>query len=55
MKFTAYRAGHVLGASMYLIEIDGIKILYTVITREKKKDILNVLKFQKIVKLMYLL
>jgi cleavage and polyadenylation specificity factor subunit 3 len=29
MKFTAYRAGHVLGASMYLIEIDGIKILYT--------------------------
>lgn len=29
IKFTAYRAGHVLGAAMFLIEIDGIKILYT--------------------------
>lgn len=29
VKFTAYRAGHVLGAAMFLIEIDGIKILYT--------------------------
>jgi cleavage and polyadenylation specificity factor subunit 3 len=29
IKFTAFRAGHVLGASMFLIEIDGIKILYT--------------------------
>ena len=29
IKFTAYRAGHVLGASMFLIEIDGLKILYT--------------------------
>ena len=29
IRFTAFRAGHVLGASMFLIEIDGIKILYT--------------------------
>ena len=29
IKFTAYRAGHVLGAAMFLIEIDGVKILYT--------------------------
>ncbi len=29
IKFTAYRAGHVLGAAMFLLEIDGIKILYT--------------------------
>ena len=29
IKFTAYRAGHVLGAALFLIEIDGIKILYT--------------------------
>lgn len=29
VKFTAYRAGHVLGAAMFLIEIDGVKILYT--------------------------
>lgn len=29
IKFTAYPAGHVLGAAMYLIEISGIKILFT--------------------------
>jgi cleavage and polyadenylation specificity factor subunit 3 len=29
IKFTAFRAGHVLGAAMFLIEIDGLKILYT--------------------------
>ena len=29
IKFTAYRAGHVLGAAMFLLEIDGLKILYT--------------------------
>ena len=29
IKFTAFRAGHVLGAAMFLIDIDGIKILYT--------------------------
>ena len=29
IKFTAYRAGHVLGAAMFLIEIDGVRILYT--------------------------
>lgn len=29
IRFQAFRAGHVLGASMFLIEIDGIKILYT--------------------------
>ncbi|KAK9248096.1 beta-lactamase-like protein [Lipomyces tetrasporus] len=29
IKFTAYHAGHVLGAAMYFIEIGGIKILFT--------------------------
>lgn len=29
IKFTAYHAGHVLGAAMYLIEIGGVKILFT--------------------------
>jgi Cft2 family RNA processing exonuclease len=29
IKFTAFRAGHVLGAAMFLIEIDGVRILYT--------------------------
>lgn len=29
VKFTAYNAGHVLGAAMFLIEIAGVKILYT--------------------------
>eukprot|EP00929_Paragymnodinium_shiwhaense_P002556 TRINITY_DN102842_c0_g1_i1.p1 TRINITY_DN102842_c0_g1~~TRINITY_DN102842_c0_g1_i1.p1 ORF type:complete len:702 (-),score=125.63 TRINITY_DN102842_c0_g1_i1:59-2164(-) len=29
IKFTAYRAGHVLGAAMFLINIGGIRVLYT--------------------------
>lgn len=29
ISFTAYRAGHVLGAAMYVIEIDGVRVLYT--------------------------
>ena len=29
IKFCAFKAGHVLGAAMFLIEISGIKILYT--------------------------
>lgn len=29
IRFTAYHAGHVLGAAMYLIEIGGLKILFT--------------------------
>ncbi|RSH94523.1 endoribonuclease ysh1 [Saitozyma podzolica] len=29
LRFTPYHAGHVLGASMFLIEIAGLKILYT--------------------------
>ena len=29
IKFTATKAGHVLGACMYTIEIEGIKVLYT--------------------------
>lgn len=29
IKFTAYNAGHVIGACMYLININGTKILYT--------------------------
>ena len=29
IKFTGYNAGHVLGAAMFLVEIAGIRILYT--------------------------
>lgn len=29
LSFTSYHAGHVLGAAMFLIEIAGLKILYT--------------------------
>lgn len=29
IKFWCYVAGHVLGASMFMIEIAGIRILYT--------------------------
>lgn len=29
IKFTSYNAGHVLGAAMFLIEIAGVKVLYT--------------------------
>lgn len=29
IKFTAYNAGHVIGAAMFIIEIAGVKILYT--------------------------
>lgn len=29
IKFTAYNAGHVIGAAMFIIEIGGTKILYT--------------------------
>ena len=29
IKFSAFQAGHVLGAAMFLIEISGVKILYT--------------------------
>ncbi|OCF74850.1 endoribonuclease YSH1 [Kwoniella mangroviensis CBS 8886] len=29
LRFTPYHAGHVLGASMFMIEIAGLKILYT--------------------------
>ena len=29
IAFTAYRAGHVLGAAMYVVEIAGIRVLYT--------------------------
>lgn len=29
IRFTSYNAGHVLGAAMFLIEIAGVKILYT--------------------------
>ncbi|KAK9475035.1 beta-lactamase-like protein [Dipodascopsis tothii] len=29
IKFTAFHAGHVLGAAMYFIEIGGIKLLFT--------------------------
>lgn len=29
IKFKAFNAGHVLGAAMFLVEIDGVRILYT--------------------------
>ena len=29
IKFTATAAGHVLGAAMFMIDIDGIRVLYT--------------------------
>jgi cleavage and polyadenylation specificity factor subunit 3 len=29
IKFIAYNAGHVIGAAMFLVEIEGVKILYT--------------------------
>ncbi len=29
IKFWAYNAGHVLGAAMFMIEIAGVRILYT--------------------------
>lgn len=29
LRFTSYPAGHVLGAAMFLIEIGGIRVLYT--------------------------
>ena len=29
LQVTAYRAGHVLGAAMFLVEIGGMKVLYT--------------------------
>lgn len=29
MKFVAYNAGHVIGAAMFLLEINGVRILYT--------------------------
>uniref|UniRef100_A0A3B0N9A1 Cleavage and polyadenylation specificty factor, subunit, putative n=1 Tax=Theileria annulata TaxID=5874 RepID=A0A3B0N9A1_THEAN len=29
IKISCYRAGHVLGACMFLVEIDGVRILYT--------------------------
>ena len=29
IKFTSFNAGHVLGAAMFLVEIEGVRILYT--------------------------
>ena len=29
LRFTSYHAGHVLGAAMFLIEMAGLRILYT--------------------------
>jgi len=29
IKITAYVAGHIVGAAMFIIEVDGVKILYT--------------------------
>jgi len=29
IKFWCYNAGHVLGAAMFMLEIAGVKVLYT--------------------------
>ena len=29
MKIKCYNAGHVLGAAMFMVEIDGVRVLYT--------------------------
>lgn len=29
IKFSSYNAGHVLGAAMFMLEIAGVKVLYT--------------------------
>ena len=29
VRFTPYVAGHIVGAAMFIIEIDGVKVLYT--------------------------
>ena len=29
IKFVAYNAGHVIGAAMFIVEINGVRILYT--------------------------
>ncbi len=29
LKVTAWRAGHVLGAAMFMVEIAGMRLLYT--------------------------
>jgi len=29
IKYTSYNAGHVLGAAMFMVEIEGVWILYT--------------------------
>lgn len=29
IKFTAYHAGHVLGGAMFLVEVGGVKVMYT--------------------------
>ena len=29
VKFSCYNAGHVLGAAMFMIEIGGVRVLYT--------------------------
>jgi cleavage and polyadenylation specificity factor subunit 3 len=40
IRFTCFNAGHVLGAAMFLVDIDGIKILYTGdYSREEDKHI----------------
>ena len=32
VRFTAYHAGHVLGAAMFMIDIDGVKVSRTYAT-----------------------
>ena len=33
IKFTGYCAGHVLGAAMFLLEIDGVNVFYIIMLK----------------------
>ena len=39
IKVTPYRAGHVLGAAMFMVEIAGLRVLYTVRLRRSRGHI----------------
>lgn len=32
IKITCYQAGHVLGAAMFCVEIDSVRVLYTLLS-----------------------
>lgn len=48
IKFWAYNAGHVLGAAMFMIEIAGVRVLYTGdFSREEDRHLGSVGRKQK--------